>query len=120
MLSLDTKYQEFNASTALGEWMMWRDALRLWKRTLPEVAIKLIAFQNVLWKASNYLLSQIGNADETPIYFDIPSSYSANAQAAKHALIKTDNEKMQVTVMWGVGRWHKTITICDNKSKNYA
>jgi hypothetical protein len=53
-----------------------------------------------LWKANNYLLSQIRNADKTPVYFDMPSNHAVDDTGAKFVLIKTlGSEKMQVTVM---------------------
>jgi hypothetical protein len=53
-----------------------------------------------LWKVNNYLLSQISNADRTPLYFDMPSNYTVGDKDVKSVLIKTSgNEKMRVTVM---------------------
>jgi hypothetical protein len=48
-----------------------------------------------LQKANNYLLSQIGNADETPVYSDMPSNYTIDDEDVKSVLIKaSSNEKM--------------------------
>jgi hypothetical protein len=53
-----------------------------------------------LWNVNDYLLSQIGNGDETPLYFDMPSNYTVDDTGAKSLIIKTSgHEKMQVTVM---------------------
>jgi hypothetical protein len=89
--------------------MMRRNGLSSRRRTslcqkLPsDFEEKLLAFQKHvigLRKANNYLLSQTGNADETPVYFDMPSNYTVDDKGVKSILIKTsDNEKMRVTVM---------------------
>jgi hypothetical protein len=52
---------------------------------------KFLHFTNVigLQKANNYLLNQIGNTDETPVYFDMPSNYTIDDTGAKSVLIKT-------------------------------
>jgi hypothetical protein len=53
-----------------------------------------------LQNTNNYLLSQIGNAGETPVCFDMPSNYTVYDTDVKSVLIKTSgNEKMLVTVM---------------------
>jgi hypothetical protein len=60
-----------------------------------------LCFRNVigLRKVNNYLLSQIGNADEIPVYFDMPSNYTVDT-GAKSAFIKTSgSEKMRLTIM---------------------
>jgi len=44
---------------------------------------------------NNYILSQIGNADETPVYFDMPSNYSVHYISTKYMLNETlGNVKM--------------------------
>jgi hypothetical protein len=63
--------------------MVWRNGFSLWQEnfTLPEVTITLIellTFQKLeiqIWKTDNYLLSQIGSADEVAMYFNMPSIY---------------------------------------------
>jgi hypothetical protein len=68
--------QEFKASTGWRVRMMRRNELP-WQRTslcqklLSDFKEKLLEFQKHvigLQKANNYLLSQIGNADKTPVY----------------------------------------------------
>ncbi|NXU72638.1 POGK protein, partial [Oreotrochilus melanogaster] len=63
----------------------------------------LIAFQQYvigLHKGHDYLLSQMGNADETPVSFDEPSSNIIEEIGTKSVIIKTlGNEKMCITVM---------------------
>jgi hypothetical protein len=61
-----------------------------------------LCFRNVtgLRKASYYLLSQIGNTDETSVYFDMPSNYTVDETGIKSVLIKmSGNKKMRVTIM---------------------
>ncbi|OWK61459.1 Pogo transposable element with KRAB domain [Lonchura striata] len=56
-----------------------------------------------LHKGHNYLLSQMGNADETTVSFDEPSNNVIEKIGTKYATIKTlGNEKMCITVMLAV------------------
>jgi len=49
---------------------------------------------------NTYLLTQRGNADETPLYFDILSKSTVDEVGAKSVVIKTLScEEMHVTVM---------------------
>ena len=42
----------------------------------------------------------MGNADQTPVYFDMPSNVTVNMKGAKSVLVKsTGNEKSCITVM---------------------
>ncbi|KFP07499.1 Pogo transposable element with KRAB domain, partial [Calypte anna] len=71
---------------------------------LPSNFTKIfIAFQQYvigLHKGHDYLLSQMGNADETPVSFDEPSSNIIEEIGTKSVIIKTlGNEKMCITVM---------------------
>lgn len=53
-----------------------------------------------LHRKHDYALNQIGNADETPIYFDMPRNYTVNVRGAKQVIIKTTgHEKSRITVM---------------------
>lgn len=67
---------------------------------------EVIAFQqymNGLHKGHDYLLSQMGNADETPVSFDEPSNNVIEEIGTKSVIIKTlGNEKMCITVMLAV------------------
>jgi hypothetical protein len=48
-----------------------------------------------LRNANIYLLSQIGNADEIPVYFIMASSYTIDDTSAESVLMKTShNEKI--------------------------
>lgn len=67
---------------------------------------KFIAFQQYvigLHKGHDYLLSQMGNADDTPVSFDEPSNNIIEEIGTKSVIIKTlGNEKMCITVMLAV------------------
>ena len=53
-----------------------------------------------LRKQLNYLLGQIGNADQIPVYFDMLSNVTVNNRGTKSVPIKTTgNEKTRITVM---------------------
>jgi hypothetical protein len=44
---------------------------------------------------NNYILSQIGSADKTPAYFDMPSNYTIDCISTKYMLNETmGNVKM--------------------------
>lgn len=64
---------------------------------------QLVAFQRYVIKLRqehNYLLGQIGNADQTPVYFDMPSRTTVTAKGAKDVrLLTTGNEHTRFTVM---------------------
>jgi hypothetical protein len=48
----------------------------------------------------SYLLSQIGNADQTPVFFDMPRNTSIEKQGVRSVTIKTTGaEKQRCTVM---------------------
>jgi hypothetical protein len=49
------------------------------------------------------MLGHVGNSDQTPVYFDMPSNVAVNEKGAKTVLIRgTCNEKARITVMLGV------------------
>jgi hypothetical protein len=52
---------------------------------------------------NSFVLNQRGNADETPLYFDILSKYTVNEIGAKSMVLKTSScEEMRATVMLAV------------------
>ncbi|KAK0153232.1 Pogo transposable element with KRAB domain [Merluccius polli] len=99
----------FKASLGWCSRMMRRNGLALSRRTslaqhLPsDFGEKLLSFQRFvinLRKKHSYPLDQIGNADQTPVYFDMPTSVTVNRKGEKSVLVKsTGNEKSRVTVM---------------------
>jgi len=72
---------------------------------LPADKETLVAFQHHvigLHKKNSYLLSQRGNANETPLYFDVSSNCTVNGGAKCMVIQLSSCEKMHVTVMWVV------------------
>ena len=92
----------FKASLGWCRRMMRRNGLSLRRRMslaqhLPsDFGEKLLPFQRFvinLRKKHSYPLDQIGNADQTPIYFDMPTSVTVNRKGEKFVLVKlTGNE----------------------------
>jgi hypothetical protein len=63
---------------------------------------KLVTFQHHvvgLHKKNSYLLSQRGNANETPLYFGVSSNCTVNDGEKPVAIQISGCEKMHVTVM---------------------
>ena len=65
----------------------------------------LIKFQNYVIKMRKkyeYDMSQIGNADQTPLNFDLPSEKTVSIKGARSVIMRsTGNEKNRFTVMLG-------------------
>lgn len=63
----------------------------------------LISFQRhvlALRKSKHFQLGQIGNADQTPVYLDMPSAFTVHEKGARQVRVRsTGNEKTRVTVM---------------------
>lgn len=99
----------FKASRGWCEKFMKRENLSIRRRTtvcqkMPEDYAEQIAeyqsYVKALHKTNKYEVSQIGNADETPIFFDMPRNYTVNVKGEKQVIIKTTgNEKKRITVM---------------------
>lgn len=99
----------FRASRGWVERTMRRNGFSLRRRTticqkLPgDFDDKLIAFQKYvlgLRRENDYGLGQIGNADETPVFFDMPRAYTVNEVGAREVKVRTTGyEKQRVTVM---------------------
>jgi hypothetical protein len=64
---------------------------------------KILCFQKYfisLWWQQSYIVSQIGNADQTPVYFEMPLDTMVHKKGDKNVTVKTGgNEKQQCTVM---------------------
>ena len=105
----DPKAQNFKASVHCCYAFMKRHSLSIRRRThisqkLPEdYEDKLTNFQTFtikMKKKHQYSLSQIGNADQTPLTFDLPDETTINSKGASTVSIKTTgNEKNRFTVM---------------------
>uniref|UniRef100_A0A1A7X7M9 HTH CENPB-type domain-containing protein n=1 Tax=Iconisemion striatum TaxID=60296 RepID=A0A1A7X7M9_9TELE len=89
---------EFKASIGWCRRMMRRR-----EPALPSTCHQLHSFQSYvigLRKTHSYALDQIGNADQTPVFFDMPSSVTVHKKGEKSVIVKsTGNEKNRVTVM---------------------
>ena len=100
---------DFKASRGWVDKFMRRQGFSLRRRTsiaqkMPaDYEDKLVNFQRFvirLRRANNYLLGQIGNADQTPVCFDLPQNYTINTKGARDVRIKTTGgEKQRCTVM---------------------
>lgn len=100
---------EFKASRGWVQRYMKRAGFSLRRRTsvaqkLPQdYEEKLCSFQRYvinLRKKYDFLLGQIGNADETPIFFDMPSNHTITKKGDRQVTIRTTgNEKSRITVM---------------------
>jgi hypothetical protein len=84
--------------------MMQRNGLSLHRSSLHQnLAADLEKLVVVTGLQNSYLLSQIGNANEMPVYVVMPSSYTVDDTGAKSVAIKTSGyEKMHVTLMLAV------------------
>uniref|UniRef100_A0A672HMK3 HTH CENPB-type domain-containing protein n=1 Tax=Salarias fasciatus TaxID=181472 RepID=A0A672HMK3_SALFA len=99
---------EFKASLGWCKRMMRRNGLALRRKTslaqcLPsDFREKLLSYQRYvlgLRKKHHYPLDQMGNADQTPVYFDMPSHVTVEKKGKKSVLVKsTGNEKSRITV----------------------
>lgn len=101
--------KDFVASAGWCDRFMRRNNFTVRARTklaqkLPsELEDKVEAFQRHvirLRKEKNFDLSHIGNMDETPVFFDLPSNYTVDSKGAKTVFIKTTgHEKCRFTVV---------------------
>ncbi|KAM7309619.1 tigger transposable element-derived protein 6-like [Ixodes scapularis] len=100
---------DFKASKHWVSRFMRRAGFSLRRRTsisqkLPESYEELlVAFQKhviSLRKAVPFQLGQIGNADQMPVYLDMPSALTVHQKGSRQVTVRsTGNEKTRVTVM---------------------
>ena len=103
---------DFKASYGWTRRFMTRHELVIRRRTtmaqrLPEAyEEKLLSFQKhvlMLRKKHKYNFAVIGNADETPVFFDMPGETTVNSAGAKSVHVRRAGaEKQCCTVMLGV------------------
>uniref|UniRef100_A0A3Q3FBL7 HTH CENPB-type domain-containing protein n=1 Tax=Labrus bergylta TaxID=56723 RepID=A0A3Q3FBL7_9LABR len=106
-IARELNISEFKSSLGWCRRMMWHNGLALRRRTSLAQHLdfreKLLSFQRFvikLRKKHSYPLHQIGNADQTPVYFDMPTSVTVNKKGEKSVLVRsTGNERSRVTVM---------------------
>lgn len=101
--------KDFKASRGWLQKFMKRFGFSLRRRTsitekLPsDFEEKPIAFQRYVLRmreAAGYNLGQIGNADQTAVYFDMPVAYTVNEKSAKEVKVRSAGyEKQRATVM---------------------
>lgn len=99
----------FRASRGWVDRMMRRNGFSLRRRTtmcqkLPtDFEEKLTKFQRYvldLRRKTDYALGQIGNADETPVYIDMPRATTVDVTGTREVRVRTAGcEKQRVTVM---------------------
>lgn len=109
---LNIPRREFRGSIGWCRRFMRRSGLALRRRTtlaqrLPaDFEEKLINFQRYVIQMRQrhlYPFHQIGNADETPVFFDMPSNTTVDTKGVKSVLLRgTGNEKNRITVMLAV------------------
>lgn len=103
---------DFRASYGWIRRFMVRKDLSIRRRTtisqkLPEqYEEKILAFQRyviALRKQHQYIPSQIGNADQTPVWFDMPEGTTVNPVGERSVSIRTTGaEKQRCTVMLAI------------------
>lgn len=101
--------REFRASRGWLQRFMARHGFSMRRRTtmcqrLPNAyEDKLLSYQRYvigLRKEHNYLLSQVGNADQTPVYFEMPMDTTLQKKGSKSVSVLTGgNTKLRCTVM---------------------
>lgn len=100
---------QFKASRSWESKFMKRAGFSLRRRTsvcqkLPAAyEEKVLSFHRYFLKlrdSRQYLIGQIGNADQTPVYFDMTSNTTVNVKGAREVkLLSTGNENLRFTVM---------------------
>lgn len=123
----NTPQREFKASNSQCVQMMWHNGFCLqWGPLLHPYLIsnftrKIAAFQLYvigLCTDHNYLLSQMCNVDETPVYFDTPPNYTIEEIGTKFVIIKNFGEWKNTLYshVGSVSRWYKIATICGSEA----
>jgi hypothetical protein len=102
-------WTEFGASRSWVQKFMARKGFSLRRRTSicqklpPNFEEKLVEFQRFVIRKrqeKGYPLGQIGNADQTPVYFDMPSAYTVTKKGDKEVkILSAGAEKQRLTVM---------------------
>jgi hypothetical protein len=78
---------------------------------------KILYFQkyiiNLQWQHS-YIVSQIGNADHTPVYFEMPLDTMVHKKGDKNVTVRTGgNEKQRVIIQAQESGWMDQALILD-------
>lgn len=112
VIAREENIKDFKASRGWIVRMFERNNLSVRRRTsvcqkLPSAyEDKLVQFQRYVIRMrhqNNYLMSQIGNADQTPVYFEMPYDTTVHKKGEKQVTIRTGgNEKQRCTVMLSI------------------
>lgn len=51
------------------------------------------------WREKGYHLEQIANANQTPVFFDMPTAYTVNKMGAKEVILKIAGYAKQRTTV---------------------
>ena len=82
---------------------MLRQKTKISQRLPDDLEEKITSFQSFVIRvrrSKNYSLVNIGNMDETPVWFDMPTSKTVDSVGAKTVLLKTTgHEKTRFTVV---------------------
>jgi hypothetical protein len=126
--SLKIPRQDFKASNGWAVTFMRHKGLALHRRTTlakklsTDYIEKLIAYQRHiinLCQKHDYLSGQMGNADETPVFFDMPANTTVDTKGSKISTCqnnrtrKTQNNHDAL----GSGWWKETHSICYSEEK---
>ena len=83
--------------------LVLRQKTKISQRLPDDLEEKITSFQSFVIRArqsKNYSLVNIGNMDETPVWFDMPTSKTVDSVGAKTVLLKTTgHEKTRFTVV---------------------
>ena len=83
--------------------LVLRQKMKISQRLPDDLEEKITSFQSFVIRArwsKNYSLVNIGNMDETPVWFDMPPSKTVDSVGAKTVLLKTTgHEKTRFTVV---------------------
>lgn len=106
---MDIAPADFKASRGWLQRFMKRNQFSIRRRTtlcqkLPaeyeDQVVKFHRFVNALRRDHVYDLSQIGNADQTPVWFDAPENCTVDVKGAKSVSVRTTGaERQRCTVM---------------------
>jgi len=108
-LAIEMSITDFAGTALWCERFMRRNGLYM--RTKPAVVQKLpCGYERKMIEFHKYVINmrkklcfeirQLGNMDEVPLTFDVPSNQTVDVKGAKKVMIKTNgNEKMRYTVV---------------------
>ncbi|KAF6099761.1 hypothetical protein HJG60_011499 [Phyllostomus discolor] len=82
-----------------------RTKTRIAQKMSIEYESKIVSFHKFVLdakKKSGFKISQIGNMDEVPLTFDVPSNKTVDVKGAKTITMKTSETHYMVVLSWGV------------------